>query len=55
MKAIAVLAAESDKTVADFMGKEITTPLPKMIAIPTTAGTGSEATWFTVCDISKCP
>ena len=44
MKAIALLAAEPDKTIADFMGKEITTPLPKMIAIPTTAGTGSEAT-----------
>ena len=53
MKAIAVLAAESDKTVADFMGKEITTPLPKMIAIPTTAGTGSEATWFTVITDTK--
>lgn len=48
MKAIALLAAEPDKTIADFIGKEITTPLPKMIAIPTTAGTGSEATWFTV-------
>lgn len=53
MKAIALLAAEPDKTIADFMGKEITTPLPKMIAIPTTAGTGSEATWFTVVTDTK--
>ena len=53
MKAIALLAAEQDKTIADFMGKEITTPLPKMIAIPTTAGTGSEATWFTVITDTK--
>ena len=53
MKAIAVLAAESDKTIADFMGKEIITPLPKIIAIPTTAGTGSEATWFTVITDTK--
>lgn len=53
MKAIALLAAEPDKTIADFMGKEITTALPKMIAIPTTAGTGSEATWFTVITDTK--
>ena len=53
MKAIALLAAEPDKTIADFIGKEITTPLPKMIAIPTTAGTGSEATWFTVITDTK--
>lgn len=53
MKAIALLAAEPDKTITDFMGKEITTPLPKMIAIPTTAGTGSEATWFTVVTDTK--
>ena len=53
MKAIALLAAEPDKTIADFIGKEITTPLPKMIAIPTTAGTGSEATWFTIITDTK--
>lgn len=53
MKAIALLAAEPDKTIADFMGREITTPLPKMIALPTTAGTGSEATWFTVITDTK--
>ena len=53
MKAIALLAAEPDKTIADFIGKEITTPLPKMIAIPTTAGTGSEETWFTVITDTK--
>lgn len=53
MKAIAVLVAEPDKTISDFMGKDITTPLPKMIAIPTTAGTGSEATWFTVITDTK--
>ncbi len=47
MKAIAVLAVCGGET-ADYMGKPITAELPFMTAIPTTAGTGSEATRFTV-------
>lgn len=47
MKAIATLAANGGK-MSDFMGKEITGNIPKMVAIPTTAGTGSEATKFTI-------
>lgn len=47
MKAIAVLAVCGGKT-ADYMGMPITAELPFMTAIPTTAGTGSEATRFTV-------
>lgn len=47
MKAIAALAVCGGK-IADYMGKPITAELPFMTAIPTTAGTGSEATRFTV-------
>lgn len=47
MKAIAVLAVCGGR-IADYMGKPITAALPFMIAVPTTAGTGSEATRFTV-------
>lgn len=47
MKAIAALAVNPGK-ISSFMGKEITGTLPKMAAIPTTAGTGSEATRFTI-------
>lgn len=47
MKAAAVLAAKGGK-IADYMGKLIEGELPFMAAIPTTAGTGSEATRFTV-------
>lgn len=53
MKAIALLVSEPNKTIVDFMGEEIKTSLPTMIAIPTTAGTGSEATWFTVITDTK--
>ena len=42
MKAIAVLAA-CGGSITDYMGKEISGKLPPMAAIPTTAGTGSEA------------
>ncbi|MDO5311630.1 MAG: iron-containing alcohol dehydrogenase, partial [Clostridia bacterium] len=34
--------------LSDYMGREITGSFPPMAAIPTTAGTGSEATKFTV-------
>jgi alcohol dehydrogenase class IV len=51
MKAIGVLAANPGK-LRDFMGKEIGGRIPPMAAIPTTAGTGSEATKFTI--ITDC-
>lgn len=52
MKAIAVLAVKGG-SISDFMGKTIEAKLPPMAAIPTTAGTGSEATRFTVVTDTK--
>lgn len=46
-KAIAAMV-NSDKDIVDFMGKEIVGDIPPIVAIPTTSGTGSEATKFTV-------
>lgn len=47
MKAIGALV-ENGGSISDYMGKEIPANIPRMIAIPTTAGTGSEATQFTI-------
>ncbi|MBE5840658.1 MAG: iron-containing alcohol dehydrogenase [Butyrivibrio sp.] len=47
MKAVAAMDANTGK-ISDYMGKEISGIRAKMVAIPTTAGTGSEATQFTI-------
>ena len=46
-KAIAAMAVCPGE-IADYMGKEITGAVPTIVAIPTTSGTGSEATKFTI-------
>lgn len=47
MKAIASLV-KNGGSISDYMGKVIDVEVPPMVAIPTTAGTGSEATQFTI-------
>ncbi|MGL5434589.1 MAG: iron-containing alcohol dehydrogenase [Lachnospiraceae bacterium] len=47
MKAIGALV-EKGGSISSYMGKVIDTKIPPMAAIPTTAGTGSEATQFTI-------
>ena len=47
MKAIAVVHANGG-SVCDYVGKALDNDPPRMVAIPTTAGTGSEATKFTI-------
>ena len=47
MKAIGSLVL-NDVGIASYMGKEIHVQMPPMAAVPTTAGTGSEATQFTI-------
>lgn len=52
MKAIGSLAANGG-SISDYMGKIIDVEMPPMVAIPTTAGTGSEATQFTIITDTK--
>lgn len=52
MKAIASLV-ENGGNISDYMGKIIDVKMPPMVAIPTTAGTGSEATQFTIITDTK--
>lgn len=47
MKAIGALAVHGGN-ISDYMGQVIDVEMPPMAAIPTTAGTGSEATQFTI-------
>ena len=51
-KAIAAMSVLEGK-VSDYMGKEIKGDFPPMVMIPTTAGTGSEATKFTIITDTK--
>lgn len=46
-KAIAAMVVNSGK-IADYNGKTIVGKVPPIVAIPTTAGTGSETTKFTI-------
>lgn len=52
MKAIGALVVNGGK-ITDYMGKIIDVKMPPMAAIPTTAGTGSEATQFTIITDTK--
>lgn len=52
MKAIGSLVADGG-SISDYMGKNIDVAMPPMAAIPTTAGTGSEATQFTIITDTK--
>ena len=51
-KAIGVMSVNSGK-ISDFMGKVIDMEIPYLVAIPTTAGTGSEVTQFTIITDTK--
>lgn len=52
MKAIGSLVANGGN-ISDYMGKVIDVEMPPLVAIPTTAGTGSEATQFTIITDTK--
>lgn len=52
MKAIGSLV-KNGGSITDYMGKVIDVDMPPMVAIPTTAGTGSEATQFTIITDTK--
>lgn len=47
MKAVGAMVTNPG-AITDYMGKTIPNATPPMIAVPTTAGTGSEATQFTI-------
>jgi alcohol dehydrogenase class IV len=51
-KALSVLLS-SDADLSSYMGKIIDIQRPALIAVPTTAGTGSEATRFTIINDTK--
>lgn len=51
-KAIGAMSVLEGK-ISDYLGKEIEGDFPSMVLIPTTAGTGSEATKFTIITDSK--
>ncbi|HEY5557826.1 iron-containing alcohol dehydrogenase [Acetobacterium sp.] len=52
MKAIGALITNKG-SLTDYMGKELKKTIPNLVAIPTTAGTGSEATQFTIITDTK--
>ena len=52
MKAIGSLV-KNGGSISDYMCKVIDVEMPPMVAIPTTAGTGSEATQFTIITDTK--
>lgn len=47
-KSIGVMVASGANKISDFMHKTINVNVPYLVAVPTTAGTGSEATQFTI-------
>lgn len=52
MKAIGAVATNGGE-IDDYYGKIIDIPTPPMVAVPTTSGTGSEATQFTIITNTK--
>lgn len=52
MKAIGAVATNGG-SIDDYYGKIISIPTPPMVAVPTTSGTGSEATQFTIITNTK--
>lgn len=52
MKAMGSLVVNGGN-ISDYMGKVIDVEMPPLVAIPTTAGTGSEATQFTIITDTK--
>lgn len=52
MKAIGALVGNGG-VITDYLGRVIEKPTPPMAAVPTTAGTGSEATQFTIITDTK--
>ncbi|MGV8982840.1 iron-containing alcohol dehydrogenase [Clostridium sp.] len=52
MKAVGAMITNTGK-ISDYLGKEIPNATPPLVAFPTTAGTGSEATQFTIISDTK--